>query len=53
VQQISEGNLLDIDKKRSIEWLTNRGLQLPKLVQANINASKDTLAEIAEKVNDE
>ncbi len=51
IQQIEKGNLLDIDKKRSIEWLTNKGLQLPELVQANINASKDTIAQIEQQSN--
>ena len=53
LRQIKEGNLLDIDKKRSIEWLTSGGLQLPRLVQANINASKDTIAQIEQQSNNE
>ena len=37
-KQISDGNLLDASIKKAPMWFTNRGLQLPKLVQTIINA---------------
>jgi len=39
INQIDRGNLLDADKKKAPEWFTSRGLQLPKLVQTNSDAS--------------
>lgn len=38
-RNIEQGNLLDVDKEKAPEWFTNRGLQLPKLVQTTIDAN--------------
>ncbi len=38
-QQIEAGNLLDASAKKAPIWFTNRGLQLPKLVQTIIDAN--------------
>lgn len=38
---IDQGNLLDVDTKKAPTWFTNRGLQLPKLVQTIINAKNN------------
>ena len=40
-RQISEGNLLDASTEKSQSWFTNRGLQLPKLVQTMIGSNSN------------
>lgn len=42
-KQISAGNLLDASIKKTPMWFTNRGLQLPKLVQTIISANNSIL----------
>lgn len=38
--QIENGNLLDASTKKAPNWFTSRGLQLPKLVQTILDASR-------------
>ena len=51
--QINNGNLLYADKKRSEIWFTNRGLQLPKLVQTLISTSDNSIHQNASEVNEQ
>ncbi|MDE6876025.1 MAG: hypothetical protein K2P87_16460 [Lachnospiraceae bacterium] len=44
-KQISLGNLLYYDKKRSKGWFTSKGLQLPNLVQTNTKASNKSISQ--------
>lgn len=47
---INQGNLLDVDTKKAPTWFTNRGLQLPKLVQTIINA-KNNIPQNQQNIN--
>ena len=52
--QIKEGNMVFPDndtQKKSIDWATNRGLQLPKLVQSNIATPNVNISEADKKSN--
>ncbi len=49
-KQISDGNLLDASIKKAPMWFTNRGLQLPKLVQTIIDAN-NSISNPTKKVN--
>ena len=49
---IDAGNLLDADTKKAPMWFTNRGLQLPKLVQTIIDA-KSTIPQNQHKGNND
>jgi hypothetical protein len=51
--QINKNNLLDANKEKASEWFTNRGLQLPKLVQTLTDASNNKISDSAPKVNRE
>lgn len=46
--QIENGKMVYADKKRSEIWFTNRGLQLPKLVQTFISTSTDSISQSEE-----
>lgn len=39
MNQIGEGNLIDVSTKKAPKWFTTRGLQLPKVVQTIIDAN--------------
>lgn len=49
---ISNGNLLHANKKKAPIWFTNRGLQLPKLVQTLIGASDNSILDSGKDVNE-
>ena len=48
--QIQAGNLIELSAKKASTWFTNRGLQLPKLVQTIIDAN-DSIAQKTKSVN--
>ena len=48
--QIQAGNLIELSAKKASTWFTNRGLQLPKLVQTIIDAN-DSIAQKTNSVN--
>ena len=50
-KQIELGNLVDVSAKKAPIWFTTRGLQLPKVVQTLISASKHSIHQNEPVVN--